>query len=370
MLRRSAVFAAALFLAAPVLAQDAQPVKPEPAKEAKPAKKAATPVTLKVGDRAPALSVEKFVKGDPVTGFEKGRVYVVEFWATWCGPCIAAMPHLSALQKEYKNKGVTVIGVDVWEKFGEDDASKAAMAKKVETFVKDQGDRMAYTVAYDGPAKVTDEAFMKAAGRGGIPSSFIVDQQGTIAWIGHPGQIDTPLEQIVAGTWDPKAYAAFADAAKLLGTDEKAGIEAWKKAEKDYPAASKSMRASYWRALLMAKLYDEAYAAAGEAVDRAIARKDGQALNEIAWTIVDPDGKVEKKDLDLALKAATKADEITNHEEAYFIDTLALVLFLKGDVNKALELQQKAFDLTPAEDQAKAEIGERLEKYKKAAGKG
>jgi thiol-disulfide isomerase/thioredoxin len=367
MLRRSAVFAAALFLAAPVLAQDTQPTRPEPAKEAKPAKKAAAP-TLKVGDRAPALTVEKFIKGEPVTGFEKGRVYVVEFWATWCGPCIAAMPHLSAIQKEYKNKGVTVIGVDVWEKFGEDEASKAAMATKVETFVKDQGDRMAYTVAYDGPAEVTDEAFMKAAGRGGIPSSFIVDQKGTIAWIGHPGQIDTPLAEIVAGTWDPKAYAAFADAAKLLATDEKAGLEAWKKAEKDFPSASKSMRSSYWRVLLKAKQYDDAYAAAGEATDRAISRKDAQALNEIAWTIVDPDGDVEKKDLDLALKAAEKADEFSGHKDPAIMDTLALTLFLKGDVNKALEIQQKAVDL--ADDQMKAELEGRLAKFKKAAGKG
>ena len=65
---------------------------------------------LSVGDKAPPLSIEKWVKGDEVTGFEKGKVYVVEFWATWCGPCVASMPHLSALQKEYKDR-VTIIGV-------------------------------------------------------------------------------------------------------------------------------------------------------------------------------------------------------------------------------------------------------------------
>jgi thiol-disulfide isomerase/thioredoxin len=54
---------------------------------------------VKVGDPAPPLKVEKFLKGDPVKAFKPGHVYVVEFWATWCRPCVASMPHLTELQK-------------------------------------------------------------------------------------------------------------------------------------------------------------------------------------------------------------------------------------------------------------------------------
>src|SRR5947207_6844570 len=87
---------------------------------------------LSVGDPAPKLEVKEFVKGDPVKSLEKGKVYVVEFWATWCGPCRATIPHLTELQK--KHKDVTFIGVSVFER--ERDAAK------VKPFVAEMGEKM------------------------------------------------------------------------------------------------------------------------------------------------------------------------------------------------------------------------------------
>ena len=66
-------------------------------------------ITLKVGDPAPALKVDKWVKGDEVSSFQPGHVYVVEFWATWCPPCKEAIPHLTELQHKFKD--VAFIGV-------------------------------------------------------------------------------------------------------------------------------------------------------------------------------------------------------------------------------------------------------------------
>src|SRR5690606_924487 len=71
-------------------------------------------VTLKVGDPAPVLTYAKWYKGAPVEQFQRGHVYVVEFWATWCGPCRMAMPHLSELARTYRDQ-VTVIGYNVRE---------------------------------------------------------------------------------------------------------------------------------------------------------------------------------------------------------------------------------------------------------------
>src|SRR6185369_14588332 len=142
-----------LMLSGTALAQDKQPETPA----AKPAAKPETKTektdkkseTLKVGDKAPAFSVEKWVKGDSITGFEKGKVFVVEFWATWCGPCIAQFPHLSELQSEYKGKGLTVIGTNIWED-AHGDAYDDKTFDTVKKFVGEQGDRMSYNVAYDG----------------------------------------------------------------------------------------------------------------------------------------------------------------------------------------------------------------------------
>lgn len=150
---------------------------------AAPAKAVALPVTLHVGDPAPPISVMKWIKGNPIN-LKDGKVHVVEFWATWCGPCKVGMPHLSELAKKFDGK-VVFTGVSVWEENAMKDKTADTMPK-VESFVGHAHDMMAYNVCADGSAKTMANTWMMAAGQHGIPAAFIVDQDGKIAWIGHP----------------------------------------------------------------------------------------------------------------------------------------------------------------------------------------
>ena len=319
--------------------------------------------TLKVGSPAPALAIEKWVKGEPVAGFEKGKVYVVEFWATWCGPCIASMPHLSELQREFKDKGVTFIGVS-----SED--SRGNSLEKVEAMVKEKGDVMGYTVAWD-QGRATSDAFMKAAAQRGIPCSFLVDGNGKIAYIGLPMFLDLPLEALAAGTWDnEKGNAAVADAKLALNgiyaafQNDKKGVSAKiAEFETKYPQLTHAVESLKFDALLFAGEFPAAYAYGKKLVDEAIAKKNSAELNAIAWKIVDPEMAWGTLDLDLALRAAEKAVAID--PDPAIIDTLARVHFLKGDVKKAIEHQTKAVEL--ATGAMKESLQKALDEYKAKA---
>lgn len=159
-----------------------QPTNQRPQQPA-PRKPAPAP-TLKAGSVAPALSVDEWVKGQPVQKFEQGKVYIVEFWATWCPPCIKAIPHLTELQSKHKEDGLTVIGVAGAERASAQGGPDRRL-QGVQQFVNTQGKKMDYTVAYDGDRTMWN-AWMTPAGRTGIPSSFIVGGDGKIAWIGNP----------------------------------------------------------------------------------------------------------------------------------------------------------------------------------------
>lgn len=157
------------------------------------------PDSLNIGDPAPPLYINKWIKGSPIEKFEKGKIYVIEFWATWCAPCIAMMPHLSNLARKYRRDSVVIIGIDV------DAMAKKIPEKKIQTFVDSMSKQMDYKVAIED-SNLMETAWLDAFGErnNGIPNSFVVDKEGTIAWIGHPQNLEEVLYKIVNNTWNSK----------------------------------------------------------------------------------------------------------------------------------------------------------------------
>jgi thiol-disulfide isomerase/thioredoxin len=164
-----------------------------------------------IGDAAPGVKYAKWIKGTPVKEFKNDHLYVMEFWATWCGPCKAAMPELSALAKKYKDKA-TFMGVNVWEHVGEKPyESSLPMVTK---FVNSIGEKMSYNVLADNNDQYMVNNWLLPYGQKGIPATFLVSE-GKVVWVGHPVYLDSIMNLVITKKYDvagfKKEFAAQMD---------------------------------------------------------------------------------------------------------------------------------------------------------------
>lgn len=284
---------------------------------------------VQVGDAAPALTIDTWVQGTAVDLADPDTIKVVEFWATWCGPCRQSIPHLDKMQDELGEKGVRIIGIT-------DEAPET-----VKAFLDQMGDGMSYAVAVDGQ-NVTWDKYMKPLGLNGIPHAFIVDKAGKVAWHGHPmGGLDEALAKVMAG--ESMAPAAEADA--LTQALVPVWIEEYK---------------------ILARFGTD-HARADEVGKRILdaAKTMPRALNHLAWHIlVNPD--VNYRNLDAALMMAEAAVKGSNGESASILDTYARALFDLGRVQDAVKQQEMAVE--KAQDaEERAALAATLESYKSAA---
>lgn len=342
------------------------------AAEDAPAQTAAKKARLSVGDPAPPIDGLNWIKGEPVTGFQAGQVYVLDCWATWCGPCVRSIPELNDLHNQYKDKGVNVIGLAVWPR---------ANMKPVKDFVEARGDKMAYRIAEDTKDGLIAKNYLSAARQDGIPCVFVIDQSSKVAWIGHPADgLEDVVAEVAKGGFDAKAFAkkkAEREEQSREAEDAFQTAMEGKNHEKVLAAADALLKldAKKYKSVSVAKYLALAHldrkadaSALGDSII-ADAGKDAMFLNFFAWTIVDPDGDLpaDKRDAALAVRAATAAADATENKEPATLDTLARAYFVKGDIDKAIEIQAKATDL--AEGDLKQQLQSSLEEYKTAKNK-
>lgn len=160
--------------------------------------------TLKIGDNAPKIEVEAWLKGEPILDYKPGHIYIVDFGFISCAPCRAAIPHLTKVAKQFKGR-VTVISI-----FTAGDRVEA-----VQSLLDNIGDEMQYTVAVDGFERNMEKNWVYASGRSGYPTVMIIDDKGKLAWIGsNTTHLQETINELISG--EGKTVGEYAEQIKRL----------------------------------------------------------------------------------------------------------------------------------------------------------
>jgi peroxiredoxin len=270
-------------------------------------------VADKLGDPAAPLTIKQWIKGQPVDIKAGTNIYVVEFWAALSPNSRASIPKLNELQKQFKDKGVVVVGIS------------DEPVDKIKEFVELRA-QVEYVVAADDQRK-TAQHYMVAYGQKGIPHAFIVGKDGKVLWHGHPLQgLDKALDEITSGHYD------LARAIKLDAT--RAEVD-------DYRVLT--LRGDPKAKELGQKLLAER-------------TNNPVALCALAYRIV-TDVRNTNRDFVLAGQALDRAQALAPTNTPQLLMARGFLLFEKGRKDEGVALARQAVDLTKdAKEKATSEV--------------
>ncbi|MBR6464783.1 MAG: TlpA family protein disulfide reductase, partial [Verrucomicrobia bacterium] len=319
----------------------------------------------KLGEKAKALTISEWVKGSAVDVTDGKNVYVVEFWATWCGPCRNTIPHLTELQKKYKDQGVVFVGVS------------SEKAEEVKPFVQEMGDKMDYNVAVDKD-DATDKAYMAAYGQGGIPCAFIINKESQVVWVGHPMEMEKPLQEVIEGKYDLQAALKLEE---VRASVDEYGLLASKKDPKAAELADKILQEVGTAKSIINDMLNAAYQAQDFPVLDKVLAKMASLDEDSAKRAKEIGGQIAaERAMGEYLDVATKNDEkATKEAETKLFATLKdnpeglLMIASQFADTDNMEMAEKTLDALAAVDEESArkaarfrtsiKIGQLMDKY-------
>ncbi len=321
---------------------------------------AAAPVPAKTAEKVPAapetLSADglpsDWIQCVPVRAFEPGKLYVFEFWATWCGPCLAMIPHMNEIYGKFKDsKDVVIVGVNVYDK---------TPVAKLSDFLAKRPVRPDYAIAADRGALATEKNWLKPLGVSGIPFAVAL-KDGKILWKGHPQGLSAELVGRMAKPGYSPAEEDAARAAADAARKERARqvrevrqlLKDGKNAEADAligrivaaPAADADTRAAVLETPFMPRLLAGDPAGAQQALRRMAEtlKDDRYAQVRAAHCILSTDElAVKDKDLKLAIACLERAQTLAGKPEAFLLERIADARSMMGDAAGAAAAQEQA----------------------------
>jgi thiol-disulfide isomerase/thioredoxin len=140
------------------------------------------------------LAFKDAISGKPVSiSGLKGKVIVLDFWATWCGPCVAEMPKMKKLYAEFKDKGVEFIGIDL-----DEPEDKGGLRKLMDFVAKNE---IPWPQHYDG--KAWESPVVESLAVSAVPAVFVIDADGKLAAVRARGRLEKLLPEYITKARTP-----------------------------------------------------------------------------------------------------------------------------------------------------------------------
>ncbi|MBY3347968.1 TlpA disulfide reductase family protein [Rhizobium laguerreae] len=173
---------------------------------------------VEMNSPAPSIKVQEWLRGDPISNFQLGNIYVLKFFSTSRSYCEPELSDLAKLRKKFNSAGVEFIGIAASEEAATADEARAQVDATITKSLPNTDIR----IGFDHSGEM-DEDWLKAS-LSFFPKTFIVDRDGSIAFIGDLVMLEDVLPKVIDGSWRASADAKNAEKERIAEGETYAAV--------------------------------------------------------------------------------------------------------------------------------------------------